>query len=103
MFAIDGPIVSNVASPGTCSWIHSPASRPPGTSPVLATKAPVVAGLIVIQLALNKVIIKMPPTSALIQVVLIGLFLENGFSIHSHRINGRLANIANGGAMASRY
>src|SRR5678815_1868864 len=93
MFAMEGPIVNNVAWPGIFSWIHSPASRPPGTLPVPAMKAPVVAGCIVCQLELSKVIIKIPPTIALSQIVPSCLLLENGFSTHNHRINVRLANI----------
>src|SRR5215216_7511249 len=102
MFAIEGPIVINVAPTGMFSRIHSPDSRPPGTPPVPATKVPVVDGLIICTLESKSDKAITPTVNVLIQLLGIRQVTKDTSSGHQ-RAMALPASTAMGGAMGSKY
>src|SRR5262245_57771740 len=102
MFAMDGPIVIIVAPAGILFAIHSPASRPPGTPPVPATKVPEVAGVISCKLERRSDKAITPTVIVLIKALVI-LKFPNRISSGHHLAIARPANTAIGGAIGRRY
>src|SRR5215212_3220354 len=102
MFAMDGPMVMKVAPLGIFFSIHCPASRPPGTPPVPATKAPDVAGVMIWMLESRSESAIIPTVVVLINALLIRM-REKEISSGHHLASARPANTAIGGAIGSRY
>src|SRR6185503_5063854 len=102
MFAIEGPIVINVAPAGMFSFTHSPASRPPGTPPVPATNIPVVEGVMICTLESNNEKAITATANVLIQLLRIRKAMTGKSSGHQRAI-ALPASTAMGGAIGSRY
>src|SRR5689334_13759084 len=102
MFAIEGPTVIKVAPVGMFIAIHCPASRPPGTPPVPATKVPDVAGVMICILESRSESAIIATVVVLISPLLIRMREKERSSGHQRAI-ARPANTAIGGAMGSRY
>src|SRR6266508_7018701 len=102
MFAMDGPMVMKVAPVGIFLSIHCPASRPPGTPPVPATKVPDVAGVMSCKLERRSESAIIPTVVVLIRPLLIRIPEKEKSSGHQ-RAMARPASTAIGGAIGSKY
>ena len=102
MFAMEGPTVIRVAPAGMFFAIHCPASRPPGTPPVPATKVPDVAGVMSCILESRSESAIIPTVVVLINALLIRIPEKERSSGHQ-RASALPAKTAIGGAMGSKY
>src|SRR6266545_7409340 len=98
---MDGPMVMKVAPAGIFLSIHCPASRPPGTPPVPATKVPDVSGVMSCTLERRSESAIIPTVVVLIRVLLIRMPEKERSSGHQRAI-ALPANTAIGGAMGSK-
>ena len=100
---MEGPTVNSIAPCGVFSRTQMPASRPPGSPPVPATKVPVVEGWITCQLGIRSDRATIPVVTALAHAVLKRQRRKRISAAGDQQARVRPAKRATAGAIGSKY